>query len=110
MSWNLSPKVLASALAGLLFAGFSVPVALAQNGSQGKVTVTVRDQSGSVVAGAQLVLEDLSTNDIRKADTEDSGTHTFPNLSLGKYRLTVSKSGFKTQVFTDVSAQAAQTT
>ncbi len=81
-----------------------------QSGSQGKVVVTVQDPTGAVVKDAQLELRDLSTNDVRKADTEANGTHTFVNLLIGKYSLTVSKDGFETQVFDSVLVQAAQLT
>ncbi|MGA9980245.1 MAG: carboxypeptidase-like regulatory domain-containing protein [Candidatus Sulfotelmatobacter sp.] len=74
------------------------------------MTVTVLDSSGSVVQGAQLELRDLATNQVQKGETQDKGMHTFVNLSLGKYKLTVSKAGFASQVFTDVVVQAAQTT
>jgi len=95
-------------LAAFLLMG--APGAQAQRGSEGTVTLTVLDSSGGVVQGAQLELRDLTTNDLRKAETQEQGTHTFVNLSLGKYKLTVSKAGFQTQVFTDVIVQAAQTT
>jgi hypothetical protein len=95
-------------LAAFLLMG--APDAQAQHGSEGTVTLTVLDSSGGVVQGAQLELRDLTTNDLRKAETQEQGTHTFVNLSLGKYKLTVSKAGFQTQVFTDVIVQAAQTT
>src|ERR1017187_11041779 len=88
----------------------SAPAAQAQHGSEGTGTVTVLDPSGSVVQGAQLELRDLTTNDVRKGETQDKATYTFVNLSLGKYKLTVSKTGFQTQAFTDVVVQAAQTT
>ena len=94
----------------ILLAVCVVPLTWAQHGSEGTVTVTVVDPSGSLVQGAQLELLDVVTNDLRKGDTQEKGTHTFVNLSLGKYRLTVSKNGFQTQVFTDVVVQAAQTT
>ena len=100
----------ATAFLLILLALCFVPSALAQHGSEGTVTVTVLDATGSVVQGAALELQDLTTNDLRKGETQDKGTHTFVNLSLGKYRLSVSKAGFKTQVFTDVVVQAAQTT
>jgi hypothetical protein len=87
-----------------------VPLAFSQHGSEGRVTVTVLDPSGSVVPAAHLELRDLSTNDARAADTEDRGIHTFVNLSLGRYKLTVTKPGFQTQVYNDVIVQAAQTT
>ena len=87
-----------------------IPSALAQHGTEGTVSVTVLDPSGSVVEGAQLELRDVATNDVQKGQTQDKGTHTFVNLSLGKYKLSVSKAGFQTQEFTDVVVQAAQTT
>jgi hypothetical protein len=86
------------------------PTALAQHGSEGTVAVTVLDPSGSIVQGAQLQLRDLSTNIVTKAETSDKGTHTFVNLSLGTYSLSVAKGGFKTQNFEAVVVQAAKTT
>ncbi len=94
----------------ILLALCIVPSAPAQQGSEGTVTVTVRDPSGSVVQGAQLELRDLATNEAQKGETQEKGTHTFVNLSLGKYKLSVSKTGFRTEVFNDVVVQAAQTT
>ena len=87
-----------------------LPLAWAQHGTEGTVTVTVVDPSGSVVQNAKLELTDVTTNDVRRGETQDKGTYTFVNLALGKYRLSVSKSGFQTQVYTDVVVQAAQTT
>ncbi|MBZ5679849.1 MAG: carboxypeptidase-like regulatory domain-containing protein [Acidobacteriia bacterium] len=111
MSRRSSLSVLGSVLATLLvLSALDIPVAWAQHGSTGNVSVTILDSSGGVVQGAQLELRDLATNDLRKTETQDNGTYTFVNLSLGKYTLTVSKTGFKTQVFTDVVVQAAQTT
>jgi hypothetical protein len=82
----------------------------AQHGSEGTVNVTVLDSSGGVVQGASLELQDTATNEVSKAETQSNGTYTFVNLSLGKYKLRVTKSGFKTQEFPDVVVQAAQTT
>jgi hypothetical protein len=87
-----------------------IPSALAQHGTEGTVSVTVLDPSGSVVQGAQLELRDVATNDVRKGESRSGGTYTFVNLSLGEYRLTVSKNGFQTQVFANVVVEAAQTT
>jgi hypothetical protein len=94
----------------VLFALCAVPLSWAQHGSEGTVTVTVVDATGGIVQGAQLELRDLTTNAVLNGETQEKGTHTFVNLSLGKYKLKVSKSGFQTQVFTDVVVEAAQTT
>ena len=111
MCRSFSWKALVSIAAGvLILLAPMVPSAWAQHGSEGTVAVTVLDPSGRVVTGAQLELQDLSTGDVRKAVTSDNGGYTFVNLSLGKYKLTVSKSGFQDVAFNDVVAQAAQTT
>ena len=98
-------------LVGLFFlAVAAVPAARAQEGTVGTVTVTVADQSGGVVSGAQLTLRDLSTNDVRTATTQDAGTYSFVGLSVGTYSLTVSKNGFETKVFDSIIVHAATVT
>lgn len=89
---------------------FFAPRAQAQQGSQGTVNVTVTDPSGSAIPGAQLELRDLSTNDVRNAVTQDSGTYNFVGLSIGSYSLTVTSQGFTKQVYNPVVVQAAQVT
>ena len=90
------------------FGWLSLPVAVAQHGSEGTVAVTVLDPSGSTVAGAEVELVDLATSSTRKGESHEAGNFTFVNLSLGKYRLTITKSGFQTQVYNDVIVEAAQ--
>src|SRR5215831_12905579 len=92
----------------LTFFLIALPCAQAQHGSEGTVTVTVVDPSGSVVAGADLELIDLATGNSHKGVTGSSGSYTFVNLNLGTYRLSISKSGFQNQVFENVIAQAAR--
>ncbi len=106
-SSSLVITIVASLLALLLCSASSL---WAQHGSEGTVSVTVLDPSGSVVQGAQLQLRDLTTNIVTKAESTDKGTHTFVNLSLGTYSLSVAKAGFKTQNFDAVIVQAAKTT
>ena len=111
MSRSFSRRLLGSALVclSILFGLCALP-AWGQMGSQGTVSVTVLDQSGAVVPDANLTLQDLSTNDVRNAVTQAAGSYTFVNLSLGTYKLTISKSGFETQIFDSVVAQAARVT
>jgi hypothetical protein len=94
----------------ILLAICAVPHTWAQHGSEGTVTVSVVDPSGGVVQGAQLQLRDLTSGDVRTAVTGDRGTYTFVNLPLGRFSLTVSKTGFEKEVFKSVVSQAAQTT
>src|ERR1022692_4566067 len=78
------------------------PCAIAQSTTTGSVTVTVVDPSGSAVPNAQLEIKDTSTNIVQKAPTGATGTYTFPSLSFGIYQLTVTASGFQTQIFSSV--------
>jgi len=109
MSFKCWRSVGAGWVASLLLTLVSV-AAWGQHGSEGKISVTVMDPTSSVVEGAQLELRDLATNEVRKGETQGNGTYSFVNLSLGTYRLSVSKGGFKTQVFDSVLVQATKTT
>ncbi len=111
MRRRFTQRVLCSTLSCFLFLlGLCVLPAWGQMGSQGSISVMVLDQSGAVVPDANLTLQDLSTNQVRTAVTQVAGTYTFVNLPLGTYKLTVSKSGFETQVFDSVLAQAGRVT
>jgi len=104
---NLSRAGFATFLFLLAAGGFS---AWAQHGSDGKIAVSVADTTGSIIQGATLELVDTATGEMRKGETESNGTRTFLNLPYGTYKLTVSKGGFQTKVFSNVVVQAAQTT
>ena len=101
MSRRFSMGFCLSVLACLLaVVGLGVQPAWGQAGSVGSINVTVLDPDGKVVPGTTLVLQDLSTNDVRNAVTSGDGTYTFVNLSLGTYKLTVTKKDFQSQTFT----------
>jgi hypothetical protein len=87
-----------------------VPPASAQMGSAGTVNVLVFDSTGAAVEGANLLLQDLATNDSRRMQTLATGTGTFATVPLGTYRLTVTKTGFETQVTNAVVVQGGRVT
>jgi hypothetical protein len=68
----------------------------------GSLNVTVQDPSGAAVAGANLELRDLATNDIRRATTQANGVYSFLNLPGATYELKVMASGFSPQIFESV--------
>lgn len=105
---NLS-RVLWSIVFGCLSLSLVLVTATWAQQTQGTVSVTVMDPSGSVIPSAQLKLVDLATNDAREATTQESGNYTFVNLNAGSYKLTVSKESFETQSY-DVVVQAVRTT
>jgi hypothetical protein len=80
-----------------------------QTTASGTVTGTITDQSGAVIADAQIKLTDTATGNSRNASTNSSGHYIFVNVDPGHYDLTASKSGFATsKTSTEVKvAQAA---
>ena len=111
MSRNISRMLLGSLVA--FFALALILCALptwGQQGSVGTVSVVVLDQSGAIVRGAQLSLQDLATNDVRSAVTDSGGTYAFTGLPIGTYKLTVNMTGFAAQVYDSVLVQAGRET
>ncbi len=88
----------------------AVPAAYSQTGSVGQVSVTVTDPAGAAVPDATLQLKDAGTNIIMKGATQSNGEFSFPNVAFGRYRLSIAKTGFETQVFEDVQVQTGRTT
>jgi hypothetical protein len=78
--------------------------------TQGRVNVTVLDPQQAVVQGAVLELVDLATNEVRIGETQTAGTYSFINLPPGKYRLTISKPGFRNTVYDEVVVSATKAT
>src|SRR5215475_6690316 len=76
----------------------------------GTVNVTVVDEAGALIPDAQLQLTDLTTNDVRKAATQQTGTYSFVNLAFGAYQLTVTENGFQTQIIKGVLVQTNRDT
>lgn len=82
----------------------------AQVADQGTLTLTVQDQTGAVIPGAELVLRDISTNTTRKAQSQNAGTYSFVGLNIGTYELSVSKPGFSSTIFNSVDVHASRVT
>lgn len=111
MSRSISRVLLGSVIVFCALAlVLSAMPAWGQMESVGTVNVIVLDQSGAIVRGAQLSLQDLATNDIRKAVTDSGGSFAFTGLPIGPYKLTVTMTGFAAQVFDSVIVQAGRQT
>jgi len=73
----------------------SAPFAVAQGAlSFAQLNGTVVDAGGRVVVGAQVVVREPDTNQSFQATTNATGFFVVPNLSPGKYELTVTAGGF----------------
>jgi hypothetical protein len=60
----------------------------------GSITGTVTDPSGGVIPGAGVAVTSEGTGIERKVTTSAGGVFNVPNLDVGRYRVTVTASGF----------------
>src|ERR1700687_2243985 len=74
---------------------FLVCVPLFSQGNQGRITGTVTDKSGGVVAGATVTVKDVQRGVARTLTTGDSGEYNAPNLLPGTYAIRAEAKGFR---------------
>jgi hypothetical protein len=72
------------------------------------ITGTVSDQSGAVLAGANVTATNADTKAVYTTVTNDSGLYTIPGMPLGVYALEVKHPGFQGYQLTGVSPMAGE--
>jgi hypothetical protein len=88
---------------------FVVP-AFAQSPNTATLIVTVVDQSGGVVQGAQVSVVNSATGAVRESTSGAEGSVTLPALPIGgAYTITVAKAGFTAEALKDVELRAGET-
>jgi Carboxypeptidase regulatory-like domain len=97
----LHKKVAGRILATILLL-FGATLAARAQAVMGAINGTVSDTSGGVVPKVTVAAKNLATNLEVTAVTQNNGTYNIPNLPIGTYSVTFSKSGFKSEVHTDV--------
>ena len=85
----------------LLVCVSAVP-AFAQGSATTSLSGTVTDNGGGVIPGATVVVKNDATGVTYEAITSESGTFNVPALDAGTYSATVSLSGFKTAVISNI--------
>ena len=89
----------------LLFCAFRGVISFAQV-SSGSISGTVVDSQASLVAGAEVKVIDSQTNQEFRLITGFDGFFQANLLSIGIYRVEISKTGFQKAVLRDVSVRA----
>lgn len=74
--------------------------------SFGRISGTVTDSNGAVVANATVTASDPATNFSRVATTDENGYYTLTNLPVGTYSVTVEVPNFKKSVRTENALNA----
>ena len=87
----------------LLFTG----VALGQETTAG-LQGTVKDPSGSLIAGASVEITSPALQGARKTQTDTAGTFRFAALAPGTYSVTVSSTGFRTNRMAGIELQVGR--
>jgi hypothetical protein len=65
-------------------------------GTTGTVSGVVKDPTGAVIPGAEVVLTNVDTHASRTVVSDDSGFYNLPNVPVGSYTVSVAMPGFKT--------------
>lgn len=81
---------------------------LAAQVSQGSIAGTVTDQSGAVLPGATVTVENEETGIQQTRVTDDSGNYLFPSVPPGIYTVRAEAPGFKTYSASGLQVQVAQ--
>ncbi|RPJ60409.1 MAG: carboxypeptidase regulatory-like domain-containing protein [Acidobacteria bacterium] len=74
-------------------------VLFAQGGAvltTGTISGVIKDPTGAVIPGAEVVVHNVDTDAKRTVVSDDSGFYTVPNVPTGMYTVSVTMPGFKT--------------
>src|SRR5262245_17629789 len=85
----------------LLVCVSSIP-AFGQGSATTSLSGTVTDNGGGVIPGATVVVKNDATGVAYETITTESGAFNVPALDAGTYSVTVSLSGFKTAVVSNI--------
>jgi hypothetical protein len=105
-SFYLSARALGVFFAVLLLSAF----VLAQSPNTSSVIVTVVDQTGALIPGAKIIVENTATGASREAMANEEGSATFAGLSLtGTYAVHVTMLNFQPNNARDIVLRASET-
>ena len=87
----------------LLFSALFVFTSVALGQNTGTISGTVQDQSGAVVAGANVKAVNPATNFSRETTSATNGFYRFDQLPVGTYSISAEAAGFKKSVTQNVA-------
>jgi Carboxypeptidase regulatory-like domain len=91
----------------LLYVAFAASSARSQS-TQSTLLGTVKDSTGSVIAGADVKISSVEEGATRVVTTNEFGNYLVPDLKPGHYRIEAAKDGFKAEARNDVEVLARQ--
>ncbi len=85
------------------------PVSAFSQSTTGRISGTVKDSLGAVIAEAEVTVISLATTKERKSRTDDRGNYVVPFLPPGMYRISVTANGFKKTDFESIQVGITET-
>lgn len=74
---------------------------------RGSILGTVSDANGAVIPAANVTARNIATGLERTAVSDEAGNYSISELQIGKYQVTVTKTGFQTLVINEVLVEVA---
>ncbi len=94
-------------LRALAVVALATPLVFAQ--TTGTIQGTVTDDTGAVIPGADVLVENIETGAQSSLSTNEVGFYTAPGLNQGLYSVTCSSEGFSSKQFPEVRLEVQQT-
>jgi len=82
----------------------------AQTQTSGRITGTIKDAQGAVIAGAEVVIANPATADKHSVLTDNDGSYSVLQLPPALYEVSINAPGFSPAVFTEVVVGLGETT
>ena len=93
---------------GTLAALLLIPLEASAQITAATISGAVRDETGGVLPGVDVVVRNLDTGLTRAVVSDDNGLFTIPGLLPGKYETRASLTGFATVIERDITLSVAQ--
>jgi hypothetical protein len=81
----------------------------AQTAATGALAGTVLDASGAGIPAARIVVKNETTGETREVGSQTTGGYVVPLLPPGRYRVEISKAGFRTTVIAGLEINVTET-
>src|SRR5829696_363982 len=78
--------------------------------TSGQINGTVLDANGAAIPDATVTVTQIGTNAQRTVTTNEEGNYTVPDLPIGIYKVSVTKTGFKETIAPNVTVNVASNT
>src|SRR5436305_10974526 len=76
----------------------------------GSISGAIEDANGAAVPNARVSLKDTKTGLTKETTSTENGTFFFPDLAIGAYEVTITASGFRRTLITNIAVSTGQTT